>query len=124
MREIYIAEDLCGDLATLCRQQNGYGPLNRDLEDQAFNSLDFPDFLVGRATKAESGFESSIQDKSLEYLMARQNTRKIVCTWRLNGWERRRPAEIAQPLCSLSVLQSCTHKSMWKGSSQVEGRWK
>jgi hypothetical protein len=44
-RARYIGQDLCRHLATLCRQYNDYGSMDRDLLEQNLNSVDFPEFL-------------------------------------------------------------------------------
>ncbi|KAI1149439.1 hypothetical protein F4825DRAFT_469094 [Nemania diffusa] len=43
-RTKYLAADLCRHLATLCRLENDYGSLRRDLEECNLNSLNFPEF--------------------------------------------------------------------------------
>ncbi|QDS74818.1 hypothetical protein FKW77_002408 [Venturia effusa] len=44
-REKYVAEDLCRHLASMCRQYNDYGSLQRDRDDGNLNSVNFPEFV-------------------------------------------------------------------------------
>ncbi|KAF2462878.1 uncharacterized protein BDR25DRAFT_385446 [Lindgomyces ingoldianus] len=44
-RARYIGQDLCCHLATMCRQYNDFGSMDRDLLEQNLNSVDFPEFL-------------------------------------------------------------------------------
>jgi hypothetical protein len=49
-RQMYLAEDLCRHLATMCRQYNDYGSVARDRLERNLNSLDFPEFHAGLVT--------------------------------------------------------------------------
>ncbi|TID14750.1 CAAX prenyl protease 1 [Venturia nashicola] len=44
-QEKYVAEDLCRHLASMCRQYNDYGSLQRDRDDKNLNSVNFPEFV-------------------------------------------------------------------------------
>ncbi|KAE9970957.1 hypothetical protein BLS_004670 [Venturia inaequalis] len=46
-QEKYVAEDLCRHLASMCRQYNDYGSLQRDRDDKNLNSVNFPEFVGG-----------------------------------------------------------------------------
>lgn len=50
----YIAEDLRGHLARMCRLYNDYGSLERDLAEGNLNSVNFPDFQEGDDDELES----------------------------------------------------------------------
>jgi len=51
-RQMYLAEDLCRHLATMCRQYNDYGSVARDRLEQNLNSINFPEFHAGSVTDA------------------------------------------------------------------------
>ncbi|MCJ1333655.1 hypothetical protein MMC10_010355 [Thelotrema lepadinum] len=43
-KQRYLAQDICRHLATMCRQYNDYGSMERDHAEKNVNSLDFPEF--------------------------------------------------------------------------------
>ena len=51
VRQKYIAQDMCRHLATMCRQYNDYGSIERDWLKKYLNSVDFPEF--GSASRYE-----------------------------------------------------------------------
>ena len=80
----YVAEDLCGHLARMCRLYNDCGSLKRDLAEGNLNCVNFPDFRDGDSddnndddaeVKAEGGLVE--EEKLKERLMA------------LADWERK-----------------------------------
>ena len=46
LRQHYVAEDLCGHLARMCRLYNDYGSLKRDITEGNLNCVNFPEFHV------------------------------------------------------------------------------
>ena len=50
-RQLYLAEDMCRHLATLCRQYNDYGSIVRDRAERNLNSVNFPEFDGGSEQK-------------------------------------------------------------------------
>ncbi|KAK9786221.1 putative ent-kaurene synthase protein [Seiridium cardinale] len=51
-RTAYLAEDACRHLASLCRMYNDYGSLERDVEEHALNSVNFPEFFYQAGKQA------------------------------------------------------------------------
>ena len=47
----YLAQDLCTHLATMCRQYNDYGSVQRDRDERNLNSINFPDFHIANLVK-------------------------------------------------------------------------
>jgi hypothetical protein len=45
----YLAEDMCRHLASLCRMYNDAASVARDADEQALNSVDFPEFLLRKS---------------------------------------------------------------------------
>lgn len=41
----FLAEDLCRNLASMCRMYNDYGSASRDTEEGNLNSMNFPEFV-------------------------------------------------------------------------------
>ncbi|KAK0714464.1 hypothetical protein B0T21DRAFT_426825 [Apiosordaria backusii] len=48
-RTAYLSEDLCRNLATMCRMYNDIGSQTRDAEEKSLNSIDFAEFQMGNA---------------------------------------------------------------------------
>ncbi|KID93257.1 Ent-kaurene synthase, fungal, partial [Metarhizium majus ARSEF 297] len=46
-RSLYLAQDVCRHLATMCRQYNDYGSITRDYAENNLNSVNFPEFHQG-----------------------------------------------------------------------------
>jgi hypothetical protein len=44
VRQKYLAQDLCRHLASMCRQYNDYGSIERDRAEKNLNSVNFPEF--------------------------------------------------------------------------------
>ena len=43
-RQRYVADDLCGHLARMCRLDNDHGSMKRDLAEGNLNCVNFPEF--------------------------------------------------------------------------------
>lgn len=54
-RQRYVAEDLCGHLARMCRLYNDHGSLERDLAEGNLNCVNFPDFQEGETDDDDGG---------------------------------------------------------------------
>lgn len=62
-QEKYVAEDLCRHLASMCRQYNDYGSLQRDRDDKNLNSVNFPEFAMAVAGDLEVGSDRVLKDE-------------------------------------------------------------
>jgi hypothetical protein len=70
--EKYVAEDLCRHLASMCRQYNDYGSLQRDRDDKNLNSVNFPEFTgTDREMKDELFRIADYERRGLEMAMGR-----------------------------------------------------
>ncbi|KAL2020341.1 hypothetical protein VTK56DRAFT_8569 [Thermocarpiscus australiensis] len=92
-RTAYLAEDLCRHLATLCRMYNDLGSVRRDAEEGTLNSVDFPEFSVGKDLKAE-GDDDEKKKKKKEKKKGRRSCcglrsmRGRSWRWRWRSWRR------------------------------------
>lgn len=100
-RQRYVAEDLCGHLARMCRLYNDHGSLQRDLAEGNLNCVNFPDFQEGEtddddddggqtvvaAGSEVSGAEGGGEDKSGGASDNQERLKKRLM--RLAQWERK-----------------------------------
>ena len=75
-RTAYIAEDACRHLSRLCRIYNDIGSLQRDVDEEALNSLNFPEFFIQAATKLASGMPISDTTGKTELLWIADHERR------------------------------------------------
>lgn len=59
-QEKYVAEDLCRHLASMCRQYNDYGSLQRDRDDRNLNSVNFPEFVSGGGDDSDRSLKDEL----------------------------------------------------------------
>lgn len=75
----YMLEDACRRLATICRQHNDFGSLERDRKEGNLNSVDFPEFDgVCRNVMDDGASSSLIVQAKKEVLEVAYYKRKFV----------------------------------------------
>lgn len=87
--QLYIAQDLCGHLARMCRLYNDLGSLKRDIAEGNLNCVNFPELWHGPGSlKAPDPVEESIgEDKSDNVMNDYERPKQMLME--LAGWERK-----------------------------------
>ena len=107
----YVAEDLCGHLARMCRLYNDHGSLKRDLAEENLNSVNFPEFWE-EAVSADSSSAAEPpagggKDEAGSALVEEEEVLKERLM-ALAEWERRGVERAMQELESSSSPQTDT----------------
>ncbi|KAF2012100.1 hypothetical protein BU24DRAFT_453558 [Aaosphaeria arxii CBS 175.79] len=75
----YMLEDACRHLATICRQHNDFGSVERDKEEANLNSVDFPEFDgTQESDKDAHRSDSAVEQAKKEVLVIAKYERKFL----------------------------------------------